>query len=186
MHPFFQRLFRRKPALTARFCCHQVSEATGRVEAFDDYTETTMPKNADGGFDFCHACLGQMAIRCWICDRTIFVGDPITLYVPSDPFRWIPPHAAIYSLEHMEIVGCGRTDCAESGVDYRGNWVPSKTQREGRWVGGVQRRVDLLQQMLENGEREIVINDLSRAPTLPGCIIPERMPLPQYEVVDVP
>ncbi len=187
MRTLFGRLFDRKRterdsfislgrATVARYCCHPVKKAEGRVHAFDEWTDTTMPKNEQGGYDFCLQCLGQMAIRCGWCDRPIFIGDPITLYFSRDPYLWVAPTVAIFRFEHMERVGCGRTDCAESGVDYVGVWVPTGVQREGRWLGGVKRRVSILDVVMANNQ-SIIVSDLSQVPTLPGVTLPERMPL---------
>lgn len=162
----------------ARFCCHAVSAAEGRVEAFGDSTTTTMPRNADGGFDFCHACLGTMAIQCAWCNRPIFVGDPVTLYMPSDPYIWFSPSVAYMTFDKLEMVGCGRTDCAETGADYAGYWVPSGLRPEGRWIGGVKRMTSIYETVLANN-RSVVADDLSSMagkPLLPGVQVPERMP----------
>lgn len=71
-----------------------------------------------------------MAIRCAWCGKPIFVGDFITLYSPSEEFE-IPDWAVIYHQEPLQLIGCQRTDCADSGSDYCGCWIPpGKVQRQ--------------------------------------------------------
>ena len=68
-----------------------------------------------------------MAIRCAWCGGVIFVGDVITLYSPvkKDDFK-IPEHAVVYDEEEMQLVGCGRITCADTGADYAGFWIPGQ------------------------------------------------------------
>ncbi|HWH07234.1 MAG TPA: hypothetical protein VNU47_01770 [Candidatus Paceibacterota bacterium] len=161
----------------ARFCCHAVASAEGRVEAFDDHTVTTMPRNEQGGYDFCHACLGKMAIRCGWCERAIFIGDPVTLYMPSHPYVWFSPDVTFMSFDNQTVVGCGRTDCAHTGADYAGFWVPAGVKREGRWIAGVKPMISIYQTVLATNGAVVAndVSDMSEMPLLPGVRIPESL-----------
>ena len=185
MRSFFAGLFKKKaqslPVVKisrqtmARFCCHAVSSPEGRVEAFGEYTDTTMPRNEQGGYDFCHTCLGKMAIRCGWCTHAIFVGDPVTLYMPSDPYHWFPSGTAFMSFDRQAIVGCMR--CADTGADCGGFWIPSCTRRDGKWIGGVKRIPSLYETALANGGIAVAegISSAADMPTLPGVQVPERV-----------
>ncbi|MFZ2072640.1 MAG: hypothetical protein WAV10_03100 [Minisyncoccia bacterium] len=106
-------------------CGHETKEID-IVSAFGEKTETKVPiKN--GEIEYCHKCLDKMAIRCAWCGRPIFVGDPITLYSPTDKNFKIPEYAVVYNKDPLQLVGCPRMDCAESGCDYAGRWVPPST-----------------------------------------------------------
>ncbi len=76
------------------------------------------------GPGYCLECLGQMSIRCVWCGESILVGEPITLYrqrvgVP------IPTHAVSYIKNGRTVfVGCLDWNCADSGADICGYWMP--------------------------------------------------------------
>lgn len=79
---------------------------------------------------FCLDCVSKMSITCPWCGRPICVGDYVTLYTPSDPNFKIPEGAVVYSENPLQLVGCQRRDCADSGADYCGTWdVPGKVER---------------------------------------------------------
>jgi hypothetical protein len=79
---------------------------------------------------YCLKCLAKMAIRCAWCGRAIFVGDPITLYAGTKRWRKVNifPQLSDPALEKKRdekmVVGCLRTDCAESGGDRAGFLEP--------------------------------------------------------------
>jgi hypothetical protein len=79
---------------------------------------------------YCLDCVEKMTIICPWCRRPIFIGDYITLYKPLDPNFKIPEGAVVYSTNPLQLVGCQRSDCAETGADYCGIWeVPGKVKR---------------------------------------------------------
>src|SRR3989338_2816948 len=129
--------------VTATICGHQTA-LKGTVRAFEDSTTTVMPSNDAGSTNYCLDCIGKMAIRCAWCAKPIFVVDPITLYTPQSqkdfgrafaaqqelPFVFdsdlgfnIPAHAVVYQLKPLQLVGCLRWECADSGADRAGFWV---------------------------------------------------------------
>ena len=105
------------------------------------------------------------------------MGDPVTLYMPSHPYVWFPPNAAAMSVDRLEMVGCGRADCAHTGADYAGYWIPALVQKQGRWLAGVRRMTSIYESVLANN-RAVVVDDLSSAegkPLMPGVQVPEHM-----------
>lgn len=109
----------------ATICGHH-TKRTGKISAFGHTVTTKMPINEEGSVDYCLDCIAKMAIRCAWCGHPIFIGRPITLYSPiSDNFK-IPEHAVVYEREPLQLVGCLRWDCAETGADRAGFWMPGE------------------------------------------------------------
>lgn len=79
---------------------------------------------------YCLDCAEKMTIICPWCGKPIFVGDYVTLYTPTDPNFKIPEGAVVYSENPLQLVGCQRSTCAETGADYCGIWdVPGVVKR---------------------------------------------------------
>jgi hypothetical protein len=79
---------------------------------------------------YCLDCVEKMAVICPWCKRPIYIGDYITLYTPTDPNFKIPEGAVVYTKDPLRLVGCQRSDCAETGADYCGIWeAPGKVKR---------------------------------------------------------
>ena len=123
----------RKPATPKGFiatkCAHPtVLEGPISGEVDDIFFETTlhMPQNEQGSTDWCLKCCAKMTVRCAWCGDPIMIGDPITLYSPSDPTFEPPDHAVVFYPQPLQLVGCGRTTCADTGADYAGVWVPGE------------------------------------------------------------
>lgn len=160
--------FKPKPAVAAK--CGHITEFKGTIRALGD-SRIIVLKNTD---DYCITCYGNMTVLCAWCGGPIFVGDPITLYTPTSAASFrrspqqefefvhceelgfnIPKHAVIYNRNPLQLVGCLRMDCAETGGDRMGFWEPGE---DGK--GRVQRIKSVFEQALESG-RGMVINDLS-------------------------
>ncbi len=110
--------------------CGHLTKLIDRVSAFGDETETEIKIFPGEQPAYCHRCLEKMACRCVWCGRTIFIGDPITLYTPNGDYVR-PSYAIVYSENPLQIVGCGRSDCADTGADYAGFWLPpGKVERQ--------------------------------------------------------
>lgn len=78
---------------------------------------------------YCLDCVEKMAIICPWCGRPIFIGDYITLYTPTDSNFKIPEGSVVYTKDPLRLVGCQRSDCAETGADYSGIWeAPGKVK----------------------------------------------------------
>lgn len=71
---------------------------------------------------YCLDCVEKMHITCPWCGRPIYVGDYITLYTPKNPNFVIPKGSVVYSENPLQLVGCQRRDCADTGADYCGIW----------------------------------------------------------------
>lgn len=120
----FQWIRRRKtPSYTATKCGH-LTEQNGPVSAFGHTTTTQMPRNEYGSVDYCLKCISEMAIKCAWCGNPIFIGDPVTLYTPLENFK-IPEHAVINNEKPLQLVGCLRWNCADTGADCAGFWLPN-------------------------------------------------------------
>lgn len=104
--------------------CGHRARKIGRISAFGETIKTTIrPK--DGKIAYCHECLTDMAIRCAWCRKPIFIGDAITLYSPvnEDELK-IDDSFVVYIKDPLQLVGCLRPNCAETGGDRAGFWVP--------------------------------------------------------------
>jgi len=129
--------------------CGHMTWRKAKVHAFGTSCATELPIEA-GHTPYCHACIEKMAIRCAWCGKPIFIGDPVTLYTPAKPDFKIPEHAVRYSADPIRLVGCLRMDCAESGADRTGFWMPP---------GKVMRVMSPIEQMLATGN-PVIVNDL--------------------------
>ncbi len=115
---FFERIFKR--SFLAQ--CGHKTLIRDWVFAFGEGVMTRVPV-IDGKVYYCHKCLQKMAIRCAWCGKTIFIGDAVTLYAPKEEFE-IPEHAVPYEKNSNRLVGCLRWECALSGADRAGFWMP--------------------------------------------------------------
>lgn len=95
----------------------------GQTRPFGESGVTRMPLEKNGRPEYCLACVGQMAIKCAWCGKTIRVGYPVTLYMPG-PSSVVPNHAVPYDADPRRYVGCLHAGCAESGADRSGFWMP--------------------------------------------------------------
>ncbi len=103
-------------------CGHETS-AEGQISAHGETTTMAMPRNEAGGFDYCLDCVAAMTIRCAWCGSVIFIGSPVTLYSPKENLA-VPDHAVVYSENPLRLVGCLGWDCADTGADRAGFWMP--------------------------------------------------------------
>ena len=103
-------------------CGHETFK-TDWVHAFGKKCKTEIPVE-NGKTSYCHKCLSKMAIKCAWCGEVIFIGDPITLYSSVKDNFGIPEHAVVYNKYPLQLVGCLRWDCAETGADRAGFWIP--------------------------------------------------------------
>jgi len=143
---------------TATVCGHR-TPSQGRVEAFGESITTNMPVQ-QGKVSFCLGCLGKMAIRCAWCGSVIFVGDPVTLYIKPDSMDLLEG-AVEYGDDPVCVVGCLGWDCASTGADRAGFWLPDNERR----CGHVYRVKSPLEQALETGGVVLVnnVSDISSA-----------------------
>jgi len=137
-------------------CGHETKEKD-TVTAFGESTITQLPIE-DGKTPYCHRCIEKMAIKCAWCGHVIFIGNPITLYTPRNKDFEVPEHAVVYNEDPLQLVGCLRWDCAQTGADRAGFWLPpGKVQR-------VPTAIEMCMQDLKNGGSGVVtISDLSEA-----------------------
>ncbi len=80
--------------------------------------------------DYCPQCFKNAAIKCAWCSELILPGSPVTLYTPMDVSK-LPSHAVFYKkLPEVQVVGCLRWECADSGADRAGFWeMPGQVLR---------------------------------------------------------
>lgn len=64
-----------------------------------------------------------MAIRCVWCGSVIFIGDPVTLYSCKKGTK-LPDYVICYNKKLNQYVGCLGWNCAETGADVSGFWIP--------------------------------------------------------------
>ncbi len=101
--------------------------------------------------DYCHRCLEKMTIKCAWCGQSIFIGEPITLYSPIDKNFQIPKHAVIHQEDPLQLVGCLRINCADTGADRAGFWYPP----------GKVRRILSLFEIAIQGNTTAICNDVN-------------------------
>ncbi len=114
------------------------------------------PSTRETGLGWCISCLDAMSIRCAWCGLSIYICDPVTLYTPKDLGK-LPLWRVLYDgedLKHAAAVGCLRMNCADTGADRAGFWMPGE---DGR--GRVARVASPYEVALWTGA--VVINDLS-------------------------
>ena len=136
--------------------CGHKTKFKDKVTAFGETIITSINPRS-GKVDYCHECLGKMAIQCAWCAKAIFVGDSITLYSPKDTTEIkVPDYAVIFDEKLLQLVGCGRSSCASTGADYAGFWIPGENGK-----GEVNRTPTMIEQSLISmslGGDGIVIN----------------------------
>ena len=114
-------------------------------------------------FKYCPECVAKMSIRCAWCGEPIKVGDPITLYTPCKKDFQIPEYAVVYKKDPLQLVGCLRWDCADSGMSRAGFWVEP---------GEVHRVVSPIEMALATEEVVICddLSDINKTIPLSACI----------------
>ncbi len=143
----------KKPLLAG---CGHYTNLKGQVTAFGKSVTTNMTPNRSGTVEYCHDCLGKMAIRCAWCENPIFIGNPVTLYSPTDPQK-VPPHAVRYCDNPLQLVGCLGWNCADTGADRSGFWMPDGKTGKGH----VERVISPLEEVFSpKSPGVVVINSL--------------------------
>lgn len=117
----FFKWFSKNEKMYLANCGHECIKKD-KVSAFGVTIITEVPL-VNGKIEYCHKCLEKMAIRCAWCEKPIFVGDFITLYNVNSNYQ-IPKFSVIYNKEPLQLVGCQRSNCADTGADYCGRWMP--------------------------------------------------------------
>lgn len=128
--------------------CGHPTKLMDRVNAFGETGIITITPGKNGKVEYCHRCLEKMTIRCAWCGNPIFIGNPVTLYTPAENYK-IPEHAVICGSNPIRLVGCLGWNCADSGVDRAGFWIPP---------GKVHRVASPLEIALSSGKGVIVSN----------------------------
>lgn len=107
-------------------CGHKAKKRT--FIKFEDGVEGLFILN---GLEYCPQCFKAAAIKCAWCGKIIVPGDPVTLYTPTGQDWKLPKGARIYKEKpRLQVVGCLRWDCADTGADRSGFWVmPGRVER---------------------------------------------------------
>jgi hypothetical protein len=145
----------------ANKCGHRTKRA-GWAEAFGERYFVEMPLAENGRADYCLGCIGRMAIRCAWCGDAIHIGNPVTLYTPMKKDFVVPDHAVRYSEKPLQLVGCLGWNCADTGGDRAGFWMPP---------GEVHRVPTVFEQLMGSDDSDaVVIADL-RDPHNVGTVV---------------
>lgn len=151
-------LFRK--VYVANKCGHKTKKK-GVIHYFGEAGVMEMPLSENGNPDYCLECVGDMTIQCAWCKNPIPIGSPVTLYIPKEDFE-IPEHAVRYENEGDErdsLVGCIGWECAASGADIQGHWMPP---------GKVKRCMSPLEMCLAGSQGEevnmVVVSDTADYP----------------------
>ena len=134
--------------------CGHLTAHCGRVRAFGCETITTMRPHDGDVFPYCLECVEAMAIPCSWCGRTIFIGDPITLYTTTDR-RGRHEMPLFYREDANAVVGCLRMNCADSGADRAGFWVPNKNGK-----GMVERIPTVFEHIIRSNSEAAIVRDV--------------------------
>ncbi len=140
-HPFMK-------TYRANVCGHSTKKEGVCVSFGEKYT-INMPLSENENPDHCLKCIGDMAIKCAWCGEPIYIGEPITLYSPERESFKIPEYAVRYSEKPVILVGCLRWDCALTGGDRAGFWMPP---------GKVLRVTSPIEMALSSGKGVVVQN----------------------------
>ena len=137
---------------TANICGHHTKK-TGKVVSHGVSHQIGMPLANNGNPDYCLKCIGEMSIKCAWCKSPINIGDPVTLYIPNES-SGVPSYAVRYDKDPRCLVGCLGWNCASTGGDRQGFWVPP---------GKVKRVPSPIEMLMEGGSetKAVVIGDLS-------------------------
>lgn len=108
-----------------------------------------IPQN--GQLPYCHKCFSAMTIRCAWCGKPIFPGEPVTLYAAGENFR-VPDYAVVFNKKPLQVVGCLRVRCADTGADRMGFWMPP-----GQVLRVQSPMEQMIQRFSQNGENRVVI-----------------------------
>lgn len=137
---------------TANVCRHRTKKI-GKVVAHGESHIMSMPLSENGNPDYCLDCIAKMSIKCAWCENPIHVGDPVTLYIPNESFK-VPEHAVRHDKDERCLVGCLGWNCADSGADRQGFWIPP---------GKVARVPSPIEVLMSDGGggRAVIIGDLS-------------------------
>ncbi|MEX0672734.1 MAG: hypothetical protein WDZ82_01285 [Candidatus Paceibacterota bacterium] len=157
MHFKFWRSYWTLKMIGKRCFCKKCKEACRRVERFHDpdtgkWVYVTQPPHEQ----YCAKCLAAACIKCAWCGKSIFPAEPITLYTPTKSFE-IPEYAVVYNQDPVQLVGCLRWDCGDSGIDRAGFWIPPGV------VDRVLSPTEELLHRMQSGESDpiVIANDLS-------------------------
>ena len=158
-------MFFLKKVYTAK-CGHR-TKLKGKLSTFGETCECEIKiPRGEKSPEYCLDCLSKMGIKCGWCKETIFVGDIITLYSPNKDKKWQEmkndSEVVIHNEEHKQIVGCGRTSCADSGMDYAGSWEPP---------GKVYRRPTAVEMLMANPDAKMVLNNDAKNPNSENQLI---------------
>lgn len=152
------------PQLIASKCGH-ATNTKGEVKAFGDTTTTEMPVT-DGVVEYCLDCISAMACKCAWCGHAVFIGDAVTLYGSRGPDFVVPEHAVVYGQSPIQLVGCLRWDCADTGADRAGFRLP-----DDQGNGHVVRTQSLYAVSAAAGpDTAVLVNNLSNASEVPTVL----------------
>ncbi len=133
--------------------CGHLTKKAGKVTSHGESYTISMPLSENGNPDHCLDCIAKMSIRCAWCENPIHIGDPITLYIPGESYK-VPEHAVRYDKDESRLVGCLSWECADTGADRQGFWMPPGT------VARVPSPIEMLMYGGSEG-KAIIVGDLS-------------------------
>lgn len=130
----------------------------------DDFTLTDM--SSQNQPEVCGDCLAAMVIRCGWCSGSIFIGDPVTLYMlprekmpelPEGSVSYLPDYIDGGDRSYLSVVGCLRWSCADTGADRAGFWLPDPNRPGHGYVRPVE---SMYTRALRDGVA--IVDDLSK------------------------
>jgi hypothetical protein len=133
-------------------------QKTGKITSHGESRTMSMPLSENGNPDYCLECIAKMSIRCAWCESSIHIGDPVTLYIPQESYQ-VPGHAVRYDKDERRFVGCLGWNCACSGADRQGFWIPpGKVYRVPSPI-----EMHMLEMLMSSGndDKAVVVRDLS-------------------------
>lgn len=119
---FILKTSRLRRQYATNVCGHR-TRLTDVIRRNGEFVIWSTPLEENGKPDYCIDCLAAMSIPCAWCGEPIDVGEPITLYHPSE-FDRVRSDALEYLPEPGSVIGCLSTRCSDSSADRAGFWMP--------------------------------------------------------------
>lgn len=104
--------------------CGHETKIKDTLHLFGEEVECGLLFQENGKVEYYHRCIEAMAILCAWCGKPIIIGDPLTLMTPRNKNFKTPEHAVVYSQNPLQLVGCLRWDCCDTGGLRAGFWIP--------------------------------------------------------------
>lgn len=98
--------------------CGHLTPQYGDISAYGRTFTKELLLNCVHSVDYCLKCIQNMSIRCVLCGKAIFIGEPITFYL-TNQIEHIPVYAKFIK---GKFIGCLDQQCSKPGATFKGYW----------------------------------------------------------------